>query len=270
MRYFGRAATAAALVLSSGAIVGTAVAADFPEPLPVIEAPEPLPITGVGGWYLRGDIGYKVYNDPDAKLSNPDYAGGSFTGGLNELTDTNLDDAYNIGVGVGYKVNDYLRADLTLDYETPAEFGGRLFCPGAASCPDADGDGTPDAFSEESADITAWSALANVYADLGTFYGITPYVGAGAGLSYLVTDDVKSSIGAEYDGDERFNFAWALMAGASYALTDQLALDVGYRYLNLGDAESGVIASGTGETTRIRYENIDAHEVRVGLRYNLY
>ncbi len=85
-----------------------------------------------------------------------------------------------------------------------------------------------------------------------------------------MTDGGKSSDGSHYDGDGKWNFAWALSAGASYAINPQWSLDVGYRYLNLGDAQSGKIENAAGETTHIDYKDIDAHEVRVGLRYNLF
>ncbi|BBE74087.1 outer membrane protein [Oharaeibacter diazotrophicus] len=252
-------ALAAAIVCL--APVGAVRAADMPEYPPVIDTPEPLPLPAVGGWYLRGDIGYKVYGDPEMALSNSNYAGfdASTAKGFHE----DAGDAFAVGIGAGYKFNDYLRADVTLDYETPSTFSSRLFCPG----------GCTDTYSREFADISAWSALVNGYVDLGTYYGVTPYVGAGIGASYLLTDDVYSrydNTRDDYKGDGKWNFAWALMAGASYAINPQWSVDLGYRYLNLGDAQSGVITAGDGTTTRIDYKNIDAHEVRLGLRYNLY
>ncbi len=276
MRMLDGALVAIAFLIVSPVTLGSAVAADMPEYPPIIDMPEPLPIVATGGWYLRGDIGYKFYNDPTAELSNPNYASGTYTGGLGSLIDESLDDAYNVGIGAGFRFNEYFRTDLTLDYESPAGFEGRLFCPGpvsgscGASGVDLDGDGTNDGYSTERADITAWSALANAYVDLGTYAGLTPYVGAGAGLSYLTTSDVRTAGGSTYNGDGKFNFAWALMAGASYAVDQQVSIDVGYRYINLGDAQSGVIVASDTTTTRINYNDIDAHEIRVGLRYNLY
>ncbi len=268
-------AVGAALGLTG--MIGFAHAADMPvEYPPIIEAPAPLPLPAVGGWYLRGDIGYKYYNAPKGQMSNNKYGGSGgppsnvfpyATSGHDQMRDEKMGGAADIGVGVGYKFNDYLRTDLTLDYETPAKFRGSLWC--ETSC------GSTGYFNTERAKIDAWSALANVYADLGDFHGIKPYVGAGAGVSYLTTSSVQSSnkdtSGPNPRGDSKWNFAWALMAGVEYPLSDRLSLDLGYRYLNLGDARTGAVSDGSNpkESTRMEYKDITAHEVRVGLRYYL-
>lgn len=250
------------LVALSGAVRAADMPVEYP---PVIEAPEPMPLQAVGGWYLRGDIGYKLYQAPKASFSDPSW--GSI-GNNGQLRDEKMLGAADFGAGVGYKFNDYLRTDLTLDYETPAKFKGSVFCLGS-SCGSS---GTWNA--TESTKITAYSALANVYADLGDFHGLKPYIGAGAGASYLKTSDVKSgaldtNTGNAPKGEGKWNFAWALMAGVEYPINDRLSLDLGYRYLNLGDAKTGSVQDGSGDLTSINYNDIAAHEVRLGLRYYL-
>ncbi len=255
---------AAAATFGLVALSSVARAADMPvEYPPIIEAPEPMPLAAVGGWYLRGDIGYKIYEAPKGSLSSMPWG---TTGNGGKMGDEKMLGAADIGVGVGYKFNDYLRTDLTLDYETPAKFKGSFYC-ALAPC-------TGQWRASESVKITAYSALANVYADLGDFHGLKPYVGAGAGASYLRTSDVKSGMidtdGTYPDSKGKWNFAWALMAGVEYPINDRLSLDLGYRYLNLGDAETGSATDSGGNVAHINYEDITAHEVRVGLRYYLY
>ena len=254
---------AVAATFGLAAFSGAALAADMPvEYPPIIEAPEPMPLPAVGGWYLRGDIGYKYYQAPKGSLSNPNWG---TTGNNGEMGDEKMLGAADVGVGVGYKFNDYLRTDLTLDYETPAKFKGSFYCD-AAPC-------SGEWRDSERVKITAYSALANVYADLGDFHGLKPYIGAGAGASYLRTSQVKSGVidtdGSYPNSKGKWNFAWALMAGVEYPVSDRLSLDLGYRYLNLGDAETGNATDAGGNVTSIRYEDITAHEVRVGLRYYL-
>ena len=268
---------AVAATFGLAAFSGVARAADMPvEYPPIIEAPEPMPLTAVGGWYLRGDIGYKLYQKPKGSLGNRDWggydSGGSMVypytaGNYDQMINEKMLGALDIGVGAGYKFNDYLRSDLVFDYETPAKFKGSIWCQSLAC-----GGGRYQ--DSERVKIEAYSALANVYADLGNFHGVIPYIGGGIGASYLRTSDVEGSAkdantGKNPGGAGKWNFAWALMAGVEYPISDNLSLDLGYRYLNLGDAKSGYVTDGQGVSTRMDYKDITAHEVRVGLRYYL-
>ena len=52
----------------------------------------------------------------------------------------------------------------------------------------------------------------------------------------------------------------------------KVSLDIGYRYLWLGDAETGAVVRTVGGVQTAddpTVEDITAHELRVGLRYNL-
>lgn len=275
---FKAVSLAAAATLGTAAIPASALAAD----LPIIEAPEPLPIATAGGWYLRGDIGYKFYKAPKGSLSNPawGYGPNGHSGyqddGHDQMLNEKMLGAADFGIGVGYQFNDYLRSDLTLDYETPAKFTGTMWCQ-SGSVPPCDSRDDTGTYKNQSLKISAWSALANVYADLADLNGLKPYIGAGAGLSYLRTSSVSTegfegTDGSSMQGAGKWNFAWALMAGVSYPLSDQLSVDLGYRYLNLGDAKTSSVADteyGRYEATRFDYKNVQAHEVRLGLRYLL-
>ncbi|ODN68518.1 porin family protein [Methylobrevis pamukkalensis] len=134
----------------------TALAADMPYE-PIIETPEVIPLETVGGWYLRGDIGYKIYKDPDIDFAD-DFAG--------TVSGTSIDDTWMVGAGVGYKFNEFLRADITADYEFGADMSGTITC--VSGC-------TVDSIGAKS-ELEVFTTLVNVYADLGTYSGLTPYV----------------------------------------------------------------------------------------------
>ena len=53
------------------------------------------------------------------------------------------------------------------------------------------------------------------------------------------------------------------MAGVAFAVSSNVLVDVGYRYLSLGDAVTASDAFGS-----MKLNKITAHEVRVGLRWN--
>ena len=220
----------------AAALSGTgAQAADMSRswPLPEIDREPVLTATEfVSGWYLRGDLGYR-YNRI-----------GSIEGPA-AITDTRMDNVFAVGGGVGYKY-DWLRADATLDYGLRARAHGDA---GSVS-------------SVYSAKIDAVTALANVYLDLGNWAGFTPYIGAGAGASRLNVTEFRNGTAAAFPPTDTWRFSWAWMAGASYQFMPNLALDVGYRHLKLGDAVSASDSTGRATT----FKNIWAQEIRVGFR----
>lgn len=249
---FKQLSLAACAVFVSQAALAADLAMDLPAP--VIEHIPEVPASG--GWYLRGDIGYKIYQAPKGSFNDPVI--GDLRFGRNKMNDTMV-----VGAGVGYRFNDYLRSDLTFDYEPSAKYRGYAPC---NLCTGSD-------YSRETANIDVWTLMLNGYLDVGTWNGFTPYVGAGVGAAYVNVGDVKSfnpnGVNTSYSGSHgKWNFAWALMAGTSYAVTPNWDIDLGYRYKNLGEAQSVKLAGVGSGQTRIKYKDLAAHEVRLGVRYN--
>ncbi len=245
MKYFNKSLTFATAALVSS---GVAYAADLPAPV-FGEEPELPQVEIGGGWYLRGDIGYKIYQKPRAKFSHI------------KFHDEELEPTGVVGVGVGYRVNELIRTDATLDYEWDADFTANAECIGACSSYNN---------SDEFATLDVWTVLWNVYADLGYYNGFTPYVGAGVGASYVNAKDVgainSDGTRVRYPKGHWWNFSWALMAGTSYEIDGNWKIDAGYRYLNIGAVKTKSFASN-GTVSGIKYDDLAAHEVRVGLRY---
>jgi opacity protein-like surface antigen len=243
-------------VVFAGMIAGIAApawAADLYEP-PVEEAPaEPAyqPVD-VGGWYIRGDIDYHWTKMGGA----PRYI--TTPGGYNEFTTYKLRGAPSLGLGVGYQVNDHFRVDVTGDYWFKSSFRGGTSgtgCGGAAPCS-----------STEVSKMSTYLLLANAYADLGTWHGVTPYIGAGIGGAHVRWDRVYDPNTTETNpGSSNWRFAYALMAGASYCLTDHWKLDAGYRFTHIqGGRMFDWDASSSGPGFD---KGFNVHEVRGGLRY---
>jgi opacity protein-like surface antigen len=114
--------------------------------------------------------------------------------------------------------------------------------------------------------MSALLLLANAYVDIGTWHGITPYVGAGIGGARVKWDTVYDPYTTETNpGASNWRFAYALMAGASYCLTDKIILDAGYRFSHIQGGrmfEWDASSAGPGFD-----RGINTHEVRGGLRY---
>lgn len=230
-------------------VAGPVFAADLAEPPVVEQAPPPVyeQPADVGGWYIRGDIDYHW-----SQFGGADYITYGPPAGTNSFDSGSLKGAFSAGAGVGYQINEHFRTDLTADYWFKSNFNGS----------------TSDltTTSVEVSKMSAMLLLANAYADLGTYHGITPYVGAGIGGARVKWDDVYDPNTTEFNpGTSNWRFAYALMAGASYCLTDRVKLDVGYRYTHIQGGrmfEYDTSSSGPGFD-----HGSNTHEVRGGLRY---
>jgi opacity protein-like surface antigen len=243
-----RAKSLAAACVGAVAFIATAHAAhaaDVPggwsPPLPEFETPK-LPVTELmSGWYLRGDIGYRYNRVGSVDASAP-------------VVSQEYGDILGAGLGVGYKYQ-WFRADLTIDYGAESTIRGTT--------------ATAAAQPQYTDRVDAVSGLANVYFDLGTWAGFTPYVGAGAGASYLRSRDYANTAlppGTKVDPSTKVNFAWAWMAGVSFQLTPSWLIDVGYRHLDLGDvfSHAGGISGPVNDLTT--WKKLSTEEIRIGAR----
>ncbi|MDP3898053.1 MAG: porin family protein [Mesorhizobium sp.] len=249
-----------AALLAAGVLPGAA--ADIYEP-PVYEEP-PVEIE-YGGWYIRGHIGMsnqrlKVLES--SLFSNPAILsyGWHDKGGF--------DSAPLFGGGVGYKLNDYLRGDITLEYRGKSDFNALVFVTTAG------GTTTNDYRAKKS----EWLVLANAYADLGKYHGITPYVGVGIGASRNTISHFRDvnilNGGAGYAGTaSKWNLAWALHAGVAFEATERLTVDLGYSFVNLGDAKTGTFFNDDPlfdiPNNGFQFKNLSSHDVKLGVRYSL-
>jgi opacity protein-like surface antigen len=255
-----KALAAAGLIVASFA--APAVAADMlMPPLRGYQGVQPG-VAEIGtGWYLRGDVGYTDYRKT---------ADDSFGAPRPLFDSTELDKSWAAGGGFGYKFLNWLRADVTADYRFESDFTANS---------------SQAAYSRRDwAKFDSTTVLVNGYVDLGTWYGVTPYAGAGIGAAFNRFKDYQSQVTCvttdcggptpglfaigpqpvvELDEQLKTNLAWALMGGVAVDVGGGFQIDAGYRYVNLGEARSKPDAAGTVTRTK----EIEAHEVRLGFRY---
>ena len=197
----------------------------------------------ISGWYVRGDLGYSQPSIGSVDVPRPQI-----------VTRWNLQSSPTLGGGAGYKYQ-WFRADVTVDYANRGKFQGD----------------TAAVRSYYTAKLDSFTVLANVYLDLGTWAGFTPYVGAGVGTSHLRTHEYTNITIQEpqysVTDSTRWNLSWAAMGGIAFRFSPNLLIDVGYRYLTLGDAVSGT--EPPLYTSRSYFRDIKAQEIRVGLRWML-
>jgi len=221
------------------------------------------PAVQSGGWYLRGYIGQsnQYLND----ISHPSFATApQFT----FLDKGGFDSAPFYGAGVGYQWNSWFRADVTGEYRGKASFhsldryfNGAYFT------------------NDYSASKSEWVALVNAYIDLGTWWAITPFIGAGVGVAFNTIEhfrdtNVIAGGGGWADTGTQTNLAWALHAGASYRASSNFAVELSYRYLNVGNARSAPLQNLDPTLTSANpapmvFHNIQSHDLMLGVRWLL-
>jgi opacity protein-like surface antigen len=249
-------------IFSAGAIlvgtVGGVHAADLLPP-PV----EPVAAPSFGNWYIRGDVGVGI--DQISGLRST-FGDGTYPPGFAHES-SSLNNQVELGLGAGYQFNNWFRADVTGEYRTDSHYSG-LESYSTVGC---GGAGVNTCYDGYSANVNSAVFLANGYFDIGTWYGVTPFFGAGVGFSHNTIaglTDTGQGYGMAPD-HSKFDFAWALMAGLSYSVTPNLKLEMSYRYLNMGSAQSGGIQCFNTQYCTPEYQNfkLASNDIRIGFRY---
>jgi opacity protein-like surface antigen len=254
-------AAGAATLLSQAAFAADMAIA----PPPPMYAPPPV-VEDFGGWYLRGDIGFS--NQRVSRLNN--VLDATYTTSSQNL---GFNTAGIFGLGAGYKFNNWLRADVTGEYRGNSQFFGKdvLTFPGGFNTDTYHGT------------KNEWVVLANAYVDLGTWWCMTPFIGAGVGGARVsinnFTDQsiTNAGLGAQPglafgDNVSKWNFAWALHAGVAYKVTPNFTVELAYRYLDMGDGLTGDLRTFDGTNNIVNpttFKGITSHDLKLGVRWDL-
>lgn len=165
------------------------------------------------------------------------------------------DDIFGASAAIGLK-QDNFRAEIELKMQEDVEKNSFMFD------------------SITTSQVENKSVFLNGYYDFHNSSKLTPYVGVGIGLSRLEASSGISdgeSLGAMIR-EEETKISWQIGAGVSYAVSQKMALDLGYRYVDYGEIKAsvpfhesvgGYVAS---EVDTLKVDS-SANEIYVGLRY---
>lgn len=218
----------AALALVASLAFGTAYAADN------------------GGVYVGIKGGYE-YMDPSKKSVTT-------TNGQNATNESRSDKSgYTVGGAIGYN---FVETGLPIRAEAEYLYHNQFKYSAVNGTQPALGTG------QFSSKIDIHTVFANFYYDIKTGTAFTPYVGAGLGVAWINQKIDTTFTGATSGNKDATNFAWNVGAGVGYSLTDNIIMDLGYRYTSFGDAEK--YNSGT---VSYQAKDIQSHEALLGLRY---
>jgi opacity protein-like surface antigen len=264
MRYSKISALAGAVALLSTA---TFAADIFVPPPPQPAFPPVVPVSS--GWYLRGFVG--ASNEVLSNVSHPDFL---ITPQFAFIEKGTFDTAPFAGGGIGYQWNSWVRTDATVEYRGRTTFHAisRFF-----NAPPP-----PFVAAFNSTEFTASKSevvgLANLYLDLGTWWCVSPFIGAGIGAAQIKIDhlralDLTTGGGSWAESATKTNFAWALHAGVAYKVNPNFALEFSYRYLRLKDGTSGLLVNldptivPINPLAAVTFNNIQSHDVMLGARF---
>ena len=128
---------------------------------------------------------------------------------------------------------------------------------------------------DDGADVGA-ARMLNGYVDLGTYVGITPYLGGGVGIvqsthklsaGYFTDNSDPSDDFAQSDDKTKYSLSYTLNAGLAYQVTKNVSVDLGYQYFSAPDAEYVTAESLTSYPVK---KGISNHQLKLGLRYDLW
>jgi len=130
--------------------------------------------------------------------------------------------------------------------------------------------------------LQAQTLFVNAYYDFRNDTPFTPWVGAGLGMAFISSkgnlngwlDDDSNTFSESLGSKRTTNFAWNIGTGVAYAVTENVALDLGYRFVGLGKAETKTRSMemeiggyDISMSARAKTKNVYMHQVMLGLRF---
>jgi opacity protein-like surface antigen len=179
-----------------------------------------------GPCYFRADVGYSWSGDPQTTFTQTDLGGVFITNAVG----SDIDNGWLAGAGFGCGSGPRgIRGEVMFDWRADRDLQGVLAAPLGGTLHTS---------------IQTSTIMFNAYYDLGHWGGFVPYVGAGVGVARNEMDGVAFSTSPNIQsGEDTWALAWSLMAGASFQLSERVILDFGYRFIDMGKAQSGTADS---------------------------
>jgi opacity protein-like surface antigen len=210
-------------------MAGAANAADL-----IVDVPADQPVAVAGtGWYLSVFAGGVwdsfVTAEDDSDVDTDD-------------VEVDTDMGWLIGAAVGTHLFDNVRGEVEISGSsrdvTGATEGATVYSPLTGT-------------------VNTIALMGNLWVDLDTGSGFTPYIGGGLGVGTIsaVAEAAPGVTALDADG---VGLAYQVGAGVKVDVADNVALDLGYRFKGVSAEISG---TGTEDTTA----HIGSHVVQVGL-----
>lgn len=202
---------------------------------------------GGSGFYASGFLGGSFASDADFE---------GVIGGSPQSVEAQYDTGLAVGIAVGkqWGVIGALRPRTEIELSYRENDIDELFFSGNG----------PAAEINVAGDSSSTTLFANALVDIPLQGApVTPYIGAGIGIAFTQQDFVYGP--GVHVGDSDDVFAAQLIAGASYDLSDRIALTLDGRYQRAFGVTSRRVAP-TGAVTGVIEDDLDSFTVALGMR----
>jgi opacity protein-like surface antigen len=155
---------------------------------------------------------------------------------------------YLLGGAIGLQVSDHLRAEIEVSHGVNPGEGYIFFA---------------NAVKPATGTFSTTYLLANIWLDIPTDTSFTPYVGGGLGAGWASGDLTFNSNGFGYaDNVSGAALAYQVGVGVKLNVSENVSLDVGYRFKGIGSTDFGDRHGGVYYGGKMA-----SHIVQVGLTY---
>ncbi len=206
--------------------------------------------------YIRADAGGAF--STDTNFHDTSHAAPTLGEGVELQGNSGQSPLYDVGVGARFAPN--FRADVTFSYLPSLRFSGS----------DNLALGTSN-----TAAVRSWVALVNFYADfwpfLTVFGPMQPYFDIGFGAAQNSVGSMNSGLfGGSIAGHTQTDFAAGVGAGIAWTVTRQIQLDLAYKFIDLGNMQTGstLTVGGAASTISPIRADLSVHTVTLGMRYS--
>ena len=222
------------------------------------------------GLYFSGKIGVGIIDLSNQSLN---YASEGIPSDFGRQRDSNFMGSLAVGYDFHPQFNQPIRLELEYSGYGKANSNNSVtFNEEPFGYPDYEGK------KENSLNVQLQTVLLNTYWDMHNTTPFTPWLSAGLGVSRLSLDqhtidtDTQISTGlvdsptisSNHSGSST-HVAWSVGAGVNWGMTDNVSVDLSYRYLDAGDVEARYTTrKGSRETAKV---SVTSNDVMLGVRY---
>ncbi|OTG87177.1 hypothetical protein B9T31_06100 [Acinetobacter sp. ANC 4558] len=217
-----------------------------------------------------------IYASLKAGISDTKYKNSEdkrvFDGGVLSLEAKNNDQTKsiypNISAAVGFdfskisKIN--ARAELEYTYKDKETFSPTIDNVTARVGSNVFSGKAPDGFVLFNNALRSQSLMVNGYYDFKNTSKFTPYVGLGIGATRVKNKQTEISVNDSVSSTDT-HFTWSAGVGIAYNVTDNVALDLSYKYVDAGKFKFNNYVPDGNFDTKVK---LHSNDYSLGIRYN--